>query len=401
MPTYLRFVVFFVVLATALGGINWFVYKRTTRAFDMSQRWRRWFGGVLVFGLVAMFASRTVGRFFPGTLAGALGLVGAAIQLGAIVTFAVMALQLASAWLVRCAAWIWRKLRPAAEAELQTNLERRTFIAKAAAGAAVGLGGGSAVYGAAFGRHDYVIEEVPVPLANLPPALDGYTIVQLSDVHLGLFVGAREIDAMIELVSRANPDLVVLTGDLLDHDPRYADLLGSMTRRLRHLAPVAAIAGNHDYYAGIDNTLSTLRRAGADVLVNEARLIGDGGGEVALVGVDDMWARRFGPTRGPNIERAIARLPDREVPRILLCHNPAYFPKAAPHVDLQLSGHTHGGQFNPGVRPADLLLPYGYVAGRYHRDNAQLWVNRGFGTAGPPARIGAPPEVTKIVLTTS
>jgi predicted MPP superfamily phosphohydrolase len=83
---------------------------------------------------------------------------------------------------------------------------------------------------------------------------------------------------------------------------------------------------------------------------------------------------------------------------VLLCHNPVYFPDAAGQVALQLSGHTHGGQVNPGVRPADWVLPHGYVAGLYQRDGSRLYVNRGFGTAGPPARVGAPPELTRIVL---
>jgi hypothetical protein len=334
----------------------------------------------------------------PGLFAEVLGVIGSVIALGTIICFAAMAVQLAMSTAARPIRWWWSRRR-SAPAPLPDDVDtsRRTLLGQAAAGSALALGASTGGYAALFGRHDYVIEEVPVVLPNLPRTLDGYTIVQLSDVHLGTFVGEREIAAMIELVRSARPDLVVLTGDLVDHDLRFVPLLGEMARRLGEIAPVAAIAGNHDYYTGIDATLGTLRRAGADVLVNEARLIGDRGGEIALVGVDDVWARRMGKP-GPNIADAVMRLPDRAVPRVLLCHNPSYFPTAAPHVDLQLSGHTHGGQVNVGVRPADLVLPFGYVAGRYQRDGAQLWVNRGFGTAGPPARIGAPPEVTKIVL---
>ena len=116
-----------------------------------------------------------------------------------------------------------------------------------------------------------------------------------------------------------------------------------------------------------------------------------------------VWARRFAwrtkarPV-GPNLDEALRHAP-LNLPRVLLCHNPALFPAVADRIDLQLSGHTHGGQVNLGVRPADLLLRHGYIAGRYQRGNAQIYVNRGFGTAGPPARIGAAPEVTKLVLT--
>jgi hypothetical protein len=125
-----------------------------------------------------------------------------------------------------------------------------------------------------------------------------------------------------------------------------------------------------------------------------------------LLGVDDVWGRRF--SLGPDLNAALASLPTlagsaaaaRSLPRVLLCHNPSFFEESAPRVGLQLSGHTHGGQINLVVRPADWLLKNGWVAGLYHERGSQLYVNRGFGTAGPPARIGAPPEVTRIVLTT-
>jgi predicted MPP superfamily phosphohydrolase len=166
---------------------------------------------------------------------------------------------------------------------------------------------------------------------------------------------------------------------------------------------VSAVIGNHDYYAGVRETIDVLRRAGADVMVNGSKSIE---GKLVLAGVDDVWARRVGGGRGPDAIRAFANT-DPDLPRVLLCHNPSYYPEAADHADLQLSGHTHGGQFSPLVNPARLVLRHGYIRGRYERARAagdrteaksQLYVNRGFGTAGPPARIGSPPEVSKIIL---
>lgn len=134
------------------------------------------------------------------------------------------------------------------------------------------------------------------------------------------------------------------------------------------------------------------------VLSNESSRIrsGDGGG-FALLGVDDIQGRsgRDPGFSGPDLYAALSGL-HRDVPRILLAHQPRYFDEAAGRVALQLSGHTHGGQINPGFRPADLFMEY--VAGRYERGGSTLWVNRGFGVAGPPSRVGAPPEVTKIVI---
>ncbi|MFW5875414.1 MAG: metallophosphoesterase [Myxococcota bacterium] len=280
------------------------------------------------------------------------------------------------------------------------SIDRRSFLQRTVFGVPLLIGGTTSLYGALVGRHDYAIEEVPVPLAGLSRRLDGYAIVQLSDIHFGTFVDDRELDSAVELVRRAQPDLVVLTGDLVDHDPRYADHLGRLVRRLRPLARdgVTAIAGNHDYYAGIDAVLTMLRRSGARVLVNQGHTLGDAGGAFALLGVDDIWSARNGVGEGPDLGRALSMVPG-DLPRVLLCHNPAFFPEAAGEVQLQLSGHTHGGQVNVGVQLAHLVLPYGYVAGRYRRGDSLLYVNRGFGTAGPPARIGAAPEVTRVVLT--
>ncbi len=255
------------------------------------------------------------------------------------------------------------------------------------------------MYGALLGRHDYTIEEVAIPIPGLPRSLDGFTIVQLSDIHLGLFVGEPEMRAAEDLVREARGDLVVMTGDLVDFDPRYAEHLGRLTRRLGPLARhgVAAIPGNHDHFAGIDAALGALERGGARVLSNRGCVVGGPGGAFALLGVDDVWARGRVLGGGPDLGRALADVP-RDLPRVLLCHNPVFFPEAAGEVALQLSGHTHGGQINLLVRPADLLLPYGYVAGLYQRGSSHLYINRGFGTAGLPARVGAPPEVSRIVL---
>jgi predicted MPP superfamily phosphohydrolase len=271
------------------------------------------------------------------------------------------------------------------------------------------VGGGSSAYGITFGRHHYALEEVPVALSRLPRTLEGYTIAQISDVHVGAFVGDPELRAAEALIRRARPDLIVMTGDLIDHDIRYAPRLGEFVRRLEQLGArdgVVAIPGNHDYYAGVDEVLATLREAGARVLRNDGVLVPDGerasAAEVtrgfSLLGVDDLWARRYGDVGGPDLPRTLG-FARPETARVLLCHNPEFFETAAHEVDLQLSGHTHGGQVTFLVRPADLFLRHGFVMGRYEREGSQLYVNRGFGTAGPPIRLATPPEVTKIVLT--
>jgi predicted MPP superfamily phosphohydrolase len=280
-------------------------------------------------------------------------------------------------------------------------------LTQAVAGSAFLIGSSSSLYGALKGRYDYRLEEVTFKLPGLSRALDGYSIAQLSDVHIGIFVGDRELAIAEELLRQAKPDLIVLTGDLLDNDARLAGQLARFVRRLTPLARhgVVAISGNHDYFAGVEEMAGAVKAAGARMLRNDAMVVGDAGAGFSLLGVDDVWARRDGG--GPDLKRAVLALPRlggrvapaTDLPRVLLCHNPSFFEEAAGQVGLQLSGHTHGGQVNLGVRPADYLLAGGWVAGRYDLKGSALYVNRGFGTVGPPARLGSPPEVTRIVLT--
>jgi len=282
------------------------------------------------------------------------------------------------------------------KARVEPMSRSRREVVECGAGLAVlGVTAATLGWGSAFGRHEFQIEEMVVRVPGLPKSLEGYTIAQISDIHAGLFVGERELGEGLSRVRELHPDLVVATGDLVDLDTSHAPLLA---RRLADLAPrdgVAAILGNHDYYAGFTRVVAAMRAAGVRLLLNDGELLrkGDGGG-FALLGVDDLWARRHGGA-GPNLDRALAMVP-ADAPRILLAHQPNYLELARGRVALQLSGHTHGGQINPGFRPADILMRY--VAGRYEEQGTTLWVNRGFGVAGPPSRIGAPPEVTKVVL---
>lgn len=270
---------------------------------------------------------------------------------------------------------------------------RETF--ERLAGAAVLAGSSGAIgWGAVRGRLDFQIEEVIVKIPGLPRVLEGYTIAQISDIHVGLFVQERELAQGLAFVARTKPDLVVATGDLVDFDARYIPLMARSLGDLRARDGVAAILGNHDYYTDGFDVREALVRAGVRALVNEHHVFrpNDGGG-IVLGGVDDYSGARYGG-EGPNLQKTFAGAPD--APRILLAHQPHFFADAQGKVALQLSGHVHGGQVNPIVHPVRWVLRY--VAGRYEAGGSTMWVNRGFGTAGPPARVGAPPEISKIVL---
>jgi predicted MPP superfamily phosphohydrolase len=303
----------------------------------------------------------------------------------------------------------WRRPAPAAAAGVDIgatsagipgglDADRRRLLEAAGGAALLATSGSLLGWGMVRGRHEFQLAEVPVRIAGLPRALDGYVIAQVSDIHTGLYVGERELDEGLALVRAARPDLIVATGDLVDFDASFAPLFARKLAELPARDGVVAILGNHDYYAGAGSVAATMRAAGVTMLVDEGRRIraSDGGG-FALLGVNDRASLRFGGG-GPDLARALATVPS-DLPRILLSHQPQTVDLWAGTVALQLSGHTHGGQINPGINLADMV--FRYVAGSYSVRGTTLYVNRGFGTVGPPARVGAPPEVTRIVLVAS
>jgi uncharacterized protein len=276
------------------------------------------------------------------------------------------------------------------------GLSRRRFVEAAGGLGALAASAGVLGWGLKVSRFDWHIDEVPVRLPRLPRALDGFTIVQISDLHVGSLWRERELRQGLGLVEAQRPDLVVVTGDIIDYDRGYVPLAARLLGALKAREGVAFVPGNHDHYSGVRAVVDGLGAAGLDALVNRGRVVAprDGGG-FALIGVDDVTGARRG--LGPDLARARAGLPEG-LATVLLAHQPEYFYKTlrAGGVDLQLSGHTHGGQVNPGFVPARLV--YEFVAGRYERQQSVLYVNRGFGTVGPPMRLGAPPEITKLVL---
>jgi hypothetical protein len=310
-----------------------------------------------------------------------------------VVTMALVAIPLG---LYRLGVLVWSRARPEPSPLAEKGVFGRRQFVEAAAGAALFASTGSMIgWGIVRGRHAFELCEVEVRIPGLPRVLDGYTIAQVSDIHTGFFVGPRELDEGLALVRRARPDLVAVTGDIVDFEPNVAGIAGRRLADVGGRDGVVAVLGNHDYYADGPRVARALQAAGVDTLVNRGRVIrpADGGG-FALLGVDDRGSPRHGGA-GPRLDLALAMVPaDR--PRVLLSHQPPTVDRWAGQVALQLSGHTHGGQINPGSR---LVNPFfEYLAGRYFVRGTTLYVNRGFGTVGPPSRVGSPPEVTRIVL---
>lgn len=272
--------------------------------------------------------------------------------------------------------------------------QRRLTISRILGGGVALVAGGMGAAAVRSGLGELVTREIRVKLPRLPPALDGTTIVQLTDMHVGPTIRREFVEQVVARVNALEPDIVAITGDLVD---------GTVEELRDHVAPLAElrarhgvffVTGNHEYYSGVEEWCTELTRLGIRVLRNEHVRIGDGDDGFDLAGVDDYSSRRFGGK--PDVARALAgRDESREL--VLLAHQPKHILEASElGVGLQLSGHTHGGQLWPWNYFVRLQQPV--VSGLERIGQALVYVSNGTGFWGPPMRLGAPAEITRVVL---
>ncbi len=307
----------------------------------------------------------------------------------------------------------------------EIDLSRRFFFQAAGVVAGV-IPFASATYGFLEERFHFRVSEVEIPVANLPPALDGFRITQLSDIHIGAYMPLRQVRRAVGMANELRGDLTVVTGDFLTGrgDP-LEDCIAELSR-LRAPLGVWGCNGNHEIYARAEASSAELfHRYGMKLLRRENAELRWNGAAFNLIGVD--YQRQRDPDGYPaRMLVGLEPLVQRDVPNILLSHNPNSFPRAAElGIELSLAGHTHGGQVRVEIldrewSPAEFLTPY--VAGLYSRPllassslsddelrivrpasnpeppASQIYVNRGLGTIGAPVRLGVPPEITLITL---
>ncbi len=258
------------------------------------------------------------------------------------------------------------------------------------------IGGGVLLIGIAalMEANDLKVTRLEIPLRGLSPEMEGFSLLQISDVHYGVLNRNQTIRRIVEEANRLQPDVVVITGDLVDESVAHMEELTGLLSRLQSRFGVLAVTGNHEYYAGINRAVGIMQKAKVQVLRNEMRELPGG---IQILGIDDPTGSRRMGEADPDFERLLSRL-DPEKPSILLFHQPTHFEKTAKFkVGLQLSGHTHGGQLFP-IRFISRIF-YPRTPGLHRIGDSFLFVSRGAGTWGPPMRLGAPPEIVHIRLT--
>ena len=241
------------------------------------------------------------------------------------------------------------------------------------------------------------VREVSVSLPKWPTSLDGFTIIQLSDVHIGPILKRKWLAKVVERVNAQNPDMIVITGDLIDGPIAAFSEEVEPLANLRSAQGVFFVTGNHEFYANVEPWLTRLASLGLQILEGSRVAIESEAGGFDLLGIHDRSSRHFGDKYVVDVADIVE---GRDTSRALiaLAHQPASVSVLEGHgVDLQISGHTHGGQMWPLTAFVKLDQPY--VAGLYqHQENMKVYVSRGTGFWGPPMRLFAPAEITKLVI---
>jgi hypothetical protein len=237
------------------------------------------------------------------------------------------------------------------------------------------------------------VTRLEIPLAGLPPELDGFSIVQASDIHYGMLTRNQELSRILSRVNDLQPDVVAITGDLVDESVSHMEEMRIPLSRIKSRHGVFAVTGNHEYYAGVERAVAIMKAANIRVLRNEALVLSGG---LQILGIDDPTGSRRMREPAPDIERLISSI-DPQKPCILLYHQPIGFEKTAfVGIGLQLSGHTHGGQLFPVIYISRIIYPR--TPGLHKIADSYLYVSWGVGTWGPPMRFRAPPELVYIRL---
>jgi predicted MPP superfamily phosphohydrolase len=387
----LGFTILFAVVCTVIAGLHYYFWIRLVRDTQLSGLARHLATRSVVGLAILVVATVSVGRMVP-RLGRVLAWPGF-IWMGAMFFLLV---ALLGADIVRLLATLASRWFAATNA---FDGSRRVFAARVLASAALASVGGVTAAAIRATRGHIAVKRIEVVLQRLPASLDGTRIVQMCDMHLGGLLGREFVERVVHTANGLAPDIIAVVGDLVDGTiEQLRPALASLTNlRARH--GVFFVTGNHEYYSrsGARAWMDELDGMGLRVLRNQRVAIGNGPEGFDLAGVPDHGAARF-PEDGPaeDIAGALAgRDPSRAV--VLLAHQPVSIHKAASlGVDLQLSGHTHGGQIWPWGALVRLQQPF--IRGLHRIGESQLYVSCGTGFWGPPMRLGAPAEITEIVL---
>jgi len=381
MPQWASFAVFFSIVSSIYGVGHYYIYSWFVWLTEPSRKVRRILRLFFLF-LVASFPTAKVLGWYDFNVFSYLLTLIASVWMGLVLYFFLF--SLGSELLITILKIFFSKQKIFSKHSL---INRRLLAA--------GIGGCVLIIGgfALKEARDLKMTRLEISLRGLPPELDGFSLVQVSDIHYGMLTENGRLSLIISRINELQPDVVVITGDLVDEGVSHMEEMSVPLSGLKSRQGVFAVTGNHEYYAGVDRAVAIMKGANIRVLRNEVTILNGG---LQIVGIDDPTGSRRVRNPAPDFEKILARL-DSQKPAILLYHQPIKFEEATSvGVGLQLSGHTHGGQLFP-VRYISRLI-YPRTPGLHQIGESYLYVSKGAGTWGPPMRLLSPPELVHIRL---
>ncbi len=388
MTRVLGFTLFIAVACAIVGALHYYFWVRLVRDTQLPTPARQIATTALIALASILVLAPVLSRWVPG--------IGRPMAWPGFVWLGMMfflAVALFGTDLLRLLAWLFGRV----SGHAVFDPSRRTLIARVFAGAALATVTGVTAAAVRAARRRVAVKRVEIILDRLPPAADGMRIVQLCDMHVGGLLSKNFVEEVVQTTNQLSPDVIAVVGDLVDGSVAQLGPAVAPMANLRARFGTFFVTGNHEYYSGVGPWTAELERIGMRVLRNQRVPVGTGEASFDVAGVPDHHAGRF-PEDGPGEDVALTmrgRDPARAV--VLLAHQPIAIHEAARHgVDLQLSGHTHGGQIWPWGALVRLQQPF--VRGLHRIRDTQLYVSCGTGFWGPPMRLGAPAEITEIVL---
>ncbi len=386
----LRLIIFLSVMITILMLGHVYIMRRLSAgAPDHIARITKWIVAAQAVVIIGAMSVRGLGTLGVGWQVPA--------QWAGMLAFGMFSLEMVTLLAVDAAGWLWPRLQSLRGKETETDPDRRALLLRPFRLGAMALSGAVSITGIREAYRAAEVVEVEIPIANLPEALDGFHIVQVSDIHVGPTIRGSFLQGIVKRVNILKPDMVAVTGDLVDGS------VATLGSEVQHISGFKSrhgtyfITGNHEYYAGADSWIRFLRENGVTVLLNEHVVLDHDASPLLLAGVTDYRAGR--QLEGHTSDPVAAAAGAPECPaRVLLAHQPrsAYAAAKTRAFDLQLSGHTHGGQYVPFSWLINLFQPF--AVGLHQHEGMWVYTNRGTGYWGPPIRTGVRPEITSLKL---
>jgi predicted MPP superfamily phosphohydrolase len=386
----LGFVVFFAVAVSILSGVHYYLWLRLVRSLALPNPWRQVATGAIIALALSLPATFILDRVIPADYLKPFTFVPFLWMGAMFIMFSLLVVTDAARLLNYIAS------RVAGDLPLVHKINQLFPSARAIALGTVVIGAGLCAWGLRAALFDLRVERVEVALTRFPKELDGFKIVQITDLHAGAIVDRKWIELAVEKANALDPDLIAVTGDVVDGDVGQLYEVVSPLKNLKADHGVFFVTGNHEYYSGVEEWLVVFEKFGFRILRNERVRIGDDGASFDLAGVDDQNARGMAPGHGTDLEKALKGR-DPKLALVLLAHQPKIIKQASEYgVDLVLSGHTHGGQLWPWNHLVRIAQPY--ISGLHKYGHTWIYVSQGTGFWGPPIRLGTRNEITEIIL---